>query len=57
MHVHDALVCGRKSTASVENAGRRSRREGKKASLKDVPGTSNIKSKSHRDSSVKREAA
>jgi hypothetical protein len=48
MHVHDALVCGRKSTASVENASRRS--------VKDVPGTSNIKSKSHRDSSVKREA-
>jgi hypothetical protein len=57
MPICDASVHGRRSTASVENASRCSRREGKNASLKDVLGTSNIKSKSHRGSSVKREVA
>jgi hypothetical protein len=37
-------------------AGRRSKREGKKALLKDIPRTSNIKSKSRGGSSVKKEA-
>jgi hypothetical protein len=60
VHARDASVRGRRSTASAKKprvkAGRRSRREGKKALLKDVPGVSDIKSKSHGASSAKKEA-
>jgi hypothetical protein len=56
MHARNISVHGRRSTASAENAGRRSSREGKKALLKDIPGTSNIKSKSCGGSSAKMEA-
>jgi hypothetical protein len=57
VHTRDVLVHGRKSIASTEKAGRRSRRKGNKALLKDAPRTSNIKSKSYGSGSVKREAA
>jgi hypothetical protein len=53
MHVHDVLVHGRRSTASIDNASMFYRCEGKKASLKDVLGKSNIKSKSHDGSSTR----
>jgi hypothetical protein len=53
MHVCDASVCRRRP---VENATRCSRREGKKDSLNDVPGTSNIRSKRCRGNSTKKEA-
>jgi hypothetical protein len=53
MHVRDASVCGRRP---VENATRCSRREGKKDSLNDVPGTSNIRSKGRGGNSAKKEA-
>jgi hypothetical protein len=45
------------STTTVEKAGKCYRHEGKKALLKDVPGTSNVKSKSRGGSSAKKEAA
>jgi hypothetical protein len=57
VHTHDVSVHGRKSIASAEKAGRRSRRKGNKALLKDAPRTSNIKSKSRGSGSAKREAA
>jgi hypothetical protein len=55
VHTRDASVRGTRSTASAKKAGRRSRREGKNALLKDVPWTSNVKLKGHRGSSEKRE--
>jgi hypothetical protein len=61
VHTCYASVRGRRSTALAEKphakAGRRSRREGKNALLKDVPRMSDIKSKSHGGSSAKKEAA
>jgi hypothetical protein len=45
MHVRDVSVHAGRSTTLVENAGRSSRREGKRVLLEDVPGASNIKSK------------
>jgi hypothetical protein len=54
MHAYDILVRGKKSTTSVEKAHKCSRHEGKKALLKDVPGTSNVKSKGHGGSSAKK---
>jgi hypothetical protein len=56
VHTHDVSVHGRRSTVSAEKASRRSRREGRKALLKDVPGMSNVKSKGHGGSFAKREA-
>jgi hypothetical protein len=53
MHARDASVNERRP---IEVASRRSRREGKKES-NDIPGTSNIRSKGHKDNSVKEEAA
>jgi hypothetical protein len=57
VHARNALVHGKRSATSIENASKRSRREGKKDSLTDVAGTSNIRSKRHRGSSTRREAA
>jgi hypothetical protein len=57
VHTCDVSVRGRKLIALAEKAGRRSRRKGNKALLKDTPWTSNIKSKSHGSGSVKWEAA
>jgi hypothetical protein len=57
MPAHDISVRGGRSTASVEKASRHSRHEDKKALLKDIPGVSNIESKSRGGSSTKREAA
>jgi hypothetical protein len=47
VHTREVSIHGRKSTASVEKAGTRSRCKGNKALLKDDPGPSNIKSKGH----------
>jgi hypothetical protein len=57
MHIRDVSVRGRRSTASVGNASRHSRREGTNASLKDIPWTSNIKLKSCGGHSAKKEDA
>jgi hypothetical protein len=56
VHTRDISVRCKRSTASAEKAGRHSRREGKKALLKDVLGMTNIESKSRRGNSTKREA-
>jgi hypothetical protein len=57
VHARVASIGGKRSTSSIENVSKRSRREGKKDSLTDVARTSNIKSKRHRGSSTRREAA
>jgi hypothetical protein len=57
VHTHYVLVHGRKLIASTEKAGRRSKRKGNQALLKDSPGSSNIESKGRRSGSAKREAA
>jgi hypothetical protein len=57
VHTHDVWVRGRRSTMSTKKAGRRSRREGKKAWLNDASGASNVESISHGGSSAKKEAA
>jgi hypothetical protein len=60
VHTRDVLVRGRRSTVSADKrrvrAGRRSRHEGNKALLADVPGMSNAKSKSCGSSFGKKEA-
>jgi hypothetical protein len=57
VHVRDASVCGKWLAASIENAGKWSRREGKEDSLTDIAGMSSIRSKRCRGISTRREAA
>jgi hypothetical protein len=57
MPVHDISIHGKRSTPSARKTSRCSRREGKETILKDVPGMSNIKSKSRGGRSIKREVA
>jgi hypothetical protein len=60
VHTRDVSVRGRRTTVLADKphvkVGRRSRHEGNKALLEDVPKTSNVKSKSHGGSFAKKEA-
>jgi hypothetical protein len=55
-HAHNALIRGKRSAASIENASKRSRHEGGEDSLTDVVGTSNVRSKRREGGSMRREA-
>jgi hypothetical protein len=56
VHARDGSVCWKRLAVSIENASKRSRCEGKKDSLTDVAGMSNIRSKRRRGNSARREA-